>query len=142
MKRLSTILACVLLAGLVVVGASGAAQAQQVRAVQATPSIFVHPSPVEFGRVRDGHRVAHRVFIENLGPGPLDIGNVSISEDIDFSGGGGGCQFTVLAVREGCVTTVYFTPTGRGSRTATLYIMSQDGLTTWAAVRLHGTARR
>jgi hypothetical protein len=45
-------------------------------------------------------------------------------------------------VREGCVTTVYFTPTGSGDRTATLYIMSQDGFSTWASVRLHGTARR
>ena len=32
--------------------------------------------------------------------------------------------------------------TGTGDRTATLYIMSQDGLSTWAAVPLHGTARR
>jgi hypothetical protein len=139
MKRLSTILACALPACLLVAGTTVAAQAQQAPAAQ---GVVVNPSPVEFGRVRDGRTVAKQVFIMNPGPGPLDIGNVSISEDIDFSGGGGGCQFTVLAAREGCVTTVNFTPTGSGDRTATLYIMSQDGLSTWAAVRLHGTARR
>src|SRR2546429_7422218 len=100
MRRLPTILAGTMLAGLVLAGTSGAAQAQQVSRPHATPGIFVSPSPVEFGRVRDGHRIAKQVFIENLGPGPMDIGNVSISEDIDFSGGGGGCQFTVPAVRE------------------------------------------
>jgi len=142
MKRLSTILACALPACLLVAGTTVAAQAQQVPVARAAQGVVVNPSPVEFGRVRDGRTVAKQVFIMNPGPGPLDIGNVSISEDIDFSGGGGGCQFTVLVAREGCVTTVNFTPTGSGDRTATLYIMSQDGLSTWASVRLHGTARR
>ena len=142
MRRLSKILAGSALAGLLLAGAAVTAQARQVPHRQAAQAVFVNPSPVEFGRVRDGRTVTQRVFIENPGPGSLDIGNVSISEDIDFSGGGGGCQFTVLAAREGCVTTVSFTPTGTGDRTATLYIMSQDGLSTWAAVPLHGTARR
>jgi hypothetical protein len=135
-------LGCALLAGVVLAGTTVAAQAQQVPRARAGQSAVVNPSPVEFGRVHDGRTVSQRVFIMNPGPGLLDIGNVSISEDIDFSGGGGGCQFTVLAVREGCVTTVSFTPTGAGDRTATLYVMSQDGSSTWASVRLHGIARR
>jgi HYDIN/CFA65/VesB-like, Ig-like domain len=142
MRRLSTILTCTMLAGLTLAGTTVAAQAQQVPRAHAVPKISVRPSPVEFGPVQDGRTVPRDVFIQNKGPGTLDIGNVSISEDIDFSGGGGFCQFTVLAVNEGCRTTVSFTPTGRGDRTATLYIMSQDGRTTWAAVPLHGRAVR
>jgi hypothetical protein len=142
MRRLSRILSYALPAGLLLAGTSGAAYADRVPRAAAAQRAVVNPSALEFGRVRDGRTVAQQVFIMNPGPDLLDIGNVSISEDIDFSGGGGGCQFTVLAVREGCVTTVYFSPTGRGDRTATLYIMSQDGLSTWASVPLHGIARR
>ena len=82
----------------------------------------------------------------NVGGLAGDIGNVSISEDRDFSGGGGACQGSRLNPGQSCTTSVLFTPTFNGpgdttDRPATLFFLDPVTSNTLAQAPLHGTVQ-
>lgn len=112
-------------------------------ALQPGPGILeVVPASWEFGTVRVGRAVSHDFRATNVGGQPVSLGNVSLSEDRDYSGGGGSCQGSTLNPGQSCTSTVRFSPTGpdAGDRSAFLFFLDPAS-TTLAQVPLHGTAQ-
>jgi hypothetical protein len=120
--------------------APAAAQAQVSTAAAQTR---LSPSSWNAGSVFVGHDKSITITLTNVGSQTLNIGNVSVSEDRDFGGGGGRCQGARLRPRSSCTTTVRFSPTtpiDSGTRTATLFFSDATRPSTLAQVPLRGTA--
>ena len=116
-------------------------------ALQPGPGILqVVPASWEAGTVPVGQTTSRGFIATNVGGQRVGIGNVSISEDRDFSGGGGQCQGASLAPGQSCITSVRFTPTfGPGpdtvDRSASLFFLDPSTNATLAQVPLHGTVQ-
>jgi len=113
-------------------------------AAQAATSFTVSPSSWNAGTVLVGRTRSVTITFTNTGTTTIRIGNVSISEDRDFSGGGGSCQGAVLRPGQACTTRVTFGPTvpiENGVRTATLFFMNASTPTVLARIPLRGTAK-
>lgn len=120
-----------------------------LRGIALQPGQFilqVTPSSWEFGTVTVGRSVSRSFVATNVGGNAGSIGNVSISEDRDYSGGGGQCQGATLSPGQSCTTSVVFGPTfgpgpDNGDRSASLFFLDPVTSNTLAQVPLHGTAQ-
>lgn len=102
-----------------------------------TPEISVNPNAVTFGDTQAGTTDDIAVTISNQGNASLVINSINIS-GADASEYFQSNDCSTVAAAQTCTVTVSFSPSGEGSRTAVLSILSNDADTPTVTVGLSG----
>ena len=105
------------------------------------PDIEVLPTSYDFGTVRVGSSAEKDFVVRNVGEAALHVAGVSLSgaDALEFSITANGCNGTAVVPGGNCTVKVAFSPTGEGSKNATLEITSDDPDEHVVSVVLKGT---
>ncbi len=82
---------------------------------------------LEFGSAPVGNTVAKNLAVKNTGRAPLFVTSVSSSNPAELAPGASTCPATGLAPSRTCTIAVGFTPSGLGTRRATLTLHANTG---------------
>jgi len=105
------------------------------------PDIYSLPESVEFSDIDVGQISAlHEIVIGNAGPGPLDVGDVTVSDPANFLLDAGLVPGIALAPGETESLTIQFAPQAQGNISGEISVSSNDPDDNPLLIPLFGTA--